>query len=71
MSICLDVNLKNEYPLCAEYDDKTYCYDMKIGDSVLVINSNKVTHWRDKLECGENEYGLYIFLHWKIMKGFL
>lgn len=71
LSVCLHSTLKTEYPLCATYNEVDSCFDTKPGDAVLIVNPNKVVHWRDRLVCSENESAVYLFLHWKIMKGFL
>lgn len=65
LSICIFSNIKNEWPLSAEYNDVEVSYNTNIGDGVLIMNSDKITHWRDELICDENESVIQLFLHWK------
>jgi hypothetical protein len=65
LSICLFSNIKTEWPLCAEYAGNEFAYTPKIGDGLLIINSDKITHWRDELVCDENESVIQLFLHWR------
>jgi hypothetical protein len=74
LSICLFSNIKNEWPLFAEYNNAEVSYNTNIGDGVLIINSDKITHWRDELVCNDDESVIQLFLHWKeisIDKNFL
>lgn len=68
LSICLNTTINKQWGLCAEIDNSTDCYNTDIGQGVLLIDSNKYTHWRDKLECGDDEYVLQFFLHWTSSK---
>lgn len=65
LSICLFSNIKHEWPLCAEYNDVEISHNTNIGDGLLIINSDKIIHWRDELVCEENESVIQLFLHWK------
>jgi hypothetical protein len=65
LSICLFSNIKNEWPLSAEYDGRVISHNIKTGDGLLIINSDKISHWRDELVCDENECVIQLFLHWK------
>lgn len=65
LSICLFSNIKNEWPLFAEYNNDEVSYNTNIGDGVLIINSDKITHWRDELVCNDDESVIQLFLHWK------
>jgi hypothetical protein len=64
MSICLETTINKEWPLCVEIDNKEYCFNTNVGDGILLFNADKTVHWRDKLECNENERILQFFLHW-------
>ncbi len=64
MSICLESTINKEWSLCAEIEDKEYCFNTNIGDGVLLFDADKVIHWRDSLECQENERVVQFFLHW-------
>jgi hypothetical protein len=65
MSICLESTINKEWPLCAEIESKEYCFNTSVGDGILLFDADKITHWRDYLECSENERVVQFFLHWK------
>lgn len=65
MSICLESTINKEWPICAEIEGKEYCFNTNVGDAVLLFDADKNTHWRNKLECKENERVIQFFLHWK------
>lgn len=64
LSVCLDLNIKSKWPLCADVNYDVKCYHTNIGQGVLLLDSFRFTHWRDKLECNDDEYVLQFFLHW-------
>jgi hypothetical protein len=64
LSICLFSNIKNEWPISAEYNDVEISHNTNIGDGLLIIDSDKIPHWRDVLVCGEDESVIQLFLHW-------
>ena len=64
MSICLESTINKEWPLCAEIDESKHCFNTNIGDGILLFDADKITHWRDTLECQENERVVQFFLHW-------
>jgi len=65
ISICLESTINKEWPLYAEIDNKEYCLNTNVGDGILLFNADKITHWRDPLECQEEERVLQFFLHWR------
>lgn len=65
MSICLESTINKEWPLCAEIESQEYCFNTNVGDGVLLFDADKITHWREPLECLENERVVQFFLHWK------
>ena len=65
LSICLFSNIKSNWPLCAEYDNIEISHNTNVGDGLLIINSDKITHWRDELVCNDDESVIQLFLHWK------
>jgi len=64
MSICLESTINKEWPLCAEIDDKHYCFNTNVGDGILLFDADKTVHWRDALICNKKERVLQFFLHW-------
>lgn len=65
MSICIESTIDYDWPLCALINDKEHCFSTNVGDAVLLFNSDKIVHWRDTLNCKENQRVLQFFLHWK------
>jgi hypothetical protein len=64
LSICLDSTINKDWPLCAKINIQEYCFNMDVGDGVLLFDADKTIHWRDTLICNENERILQFFLHW-------
>jgi hypothetical protein len=65
ISICLEYNIKTEWPLWGNLNNKDMFFNMNVGDGVLLTDADKTIHWRDKLVCDENERVVQLFLHWK------
>lgn len=64
MSICLESTINKEWPLHAEVDGKEYSFNTNVGDGMLLFDADKITHWRNPMECNENERVVQFFLHW-------
>ncbi len=65
MSICLESTINKQWPLWAEIDNKNVNFNTNVGDCIILTDSDKIIHWRNKLICNENERVLQFFLHWK------
>lgn len=65
MSICLESTIDKEWPICVEIDNQPHCFNIEVGDGVLLFDADKTIHWRDTLKCQENERVVQFFLHWK------
>jgi hypothetical protein len=65
ISICLESTINKEWPLYAEIDNKEYCLNTNVGDGILLFDADKITHWRNPLECQEDERVVQFFLHWR------
>ena len=65
LSICLYSNINKTWPLIAEIGGYEYSLDTQIGDGILLIDSDKITHWRNELICNKNERVIQFFLHWR------
>ena len=65
ISICLESTINKEWPLYAEIEGKEYCFNTNVGDAVLLFDADKNIHWRNELNCKENERVIQFFLHWK------
>jgi hypothetical protein len=65
ISICLEHNIKTEWPLWANVDNEDIFFNTNVGDAVLLTHATETIHWRDKLICDKNERVLQLFLLWK------
>ena len=65
LSICLYSNINKRWPLIAEINGHEYSLDTEIGDGILLIDSDIITHWRNELICNKNERVIQFFLHWR------
>ena len=64
MSICLESTINKEWPIYVEIDNKEYSFNTNVGDGILLFDADKIPHWRDTLNCNEDERILQFFLHW-------
>jgi len=64
MSICIESTINKEWPMYAEIDNKEYSFNTNVGDGILLFDADITTHWRDTLNCNENQRVLQFFLHW-------
>lgn len=65
LTICLENTTGQIWPIKAIYNNKEYEFNTEIGDGVLLIDSNKTIHWREKLECENDKSFIFLFIHWK------
>lgn len=65
MSICLESTIKKQWPLNADIDGINYSFNTNVGDGILLFNADKITHWRDELNCNDSDRVVQFFLHWK------
>lgn len=65
LSICLYNDTVIDWPLQAVIDGETISYNTEVGDGVLMIDSDKISHWRNELNCDPDKRILQFFLHWK------
>lgn len=65
MSICLESTIKKDWPLKANIENKDYSFNTNEGDGILLFNADKNTHWREELNCDDNQRVVQFFLHWK------
>ena len=69
LSVCIENPSNIEWPICSkDYDGSTICKNIKVGDGLLIYNSNELEHWRDDLICDEDDYIFMMFLHWSKKK---
>jgi len=54
-----------EMIICVGVEGKDYCFNTNIGDAILLFGADKYPHWRNQLQCNENERVIQLFLHWK------
>jgi hypothetical protein len=60
----LESTINKDWPLFAEIDGKEYSFHTNVGDGILLFNADKNIHWRNSLECDEDQRVLQFFLHW-------
>ena len=65
LSICLELNIKGTWPLCAKVNDEEKCFNINVGDGLLMTTAYKTPHWRSTLICDKNERVVQLFIHWK------
>ena len=67
LSVCTFSNLSQPWPIYVEdMDRKIHKIVTNIGDGALILGT-KMTHWRDKLVCPEDNYVIQSFFHWRIL----
>jgi hypothetical protein len=64
MSICLESTINKSWPLFAEINGKEHSFHTNVGDAILLFDADKITHWREELNCDENQRVVQFFLHW-------
>lgn len=65
MTVPLYSTLEVDWPIYIEQSDgKVVEYQDKVGSGIL-FNSIDLFHWRDKLVCPDDQFCVYLFLHWK------
>ena len=65
LTVCIENPTNVEWEICSnDYDGSTICKNIKVGDGLLIYNSQELEHWRDELVCREDEYVFMMFLHW-------
>lgn len=65
MSICLESTIDKEWPLYVKINDENFQFNTNVGDAIILFDADKNPHWRNQLECNENERVIQLFLHWK------
>lgn len=64
LSISLDSTLNFDWPLwCIDLEGNGAAISIANGDGGFVYGT-KMTHWRDPLVCGEDDYVVQLFMHW-------
>jgi hypothetical protein len=64
LSICLESTINKNWPFFAEVNNEEYSFTTKVGDAVLLFDADKIVHWREELNCEENQRVVQFFLHW-------
>lgn len=65
MSICLKSTINKEWPLHVKIGGENFHFNTNVGDAIVLFDADKNPHWRNELECNENERVIQFFLHWK------
>jgi hypothetical protein len=68
LSITLFNNLDADWPLwCIDKLGNTVPIAIRQGDGALMLGT-KLSHWREPLTCGEDQFTVQLFMHWDIAK---
>jgi hypothetical protein len=65
MSICLESTINKDWPLHVKIGSKNFHFNTNVGDAIVLFDADKNPHWRNELECNENERVIQFFLHWE------
>lgn len=66
LSVCTFSNLDKPWDLHVEVEKgKVLSFETKPGQGALILGT-KMLHWRDDLVCGDDQYVIQSFYHWKI-----
>jgi hypothetical protein len=68
MSICLSNTTKNDWPIFAEIDNQIVEINLNVGDAFILLHSDKIIHWRNKLICDNDQSIIQLFLLWREVK---
>jgi len=63
ISVCLFTNLKHDWPLIIKGEEGNVEFSTITGEGNLVAG-RILEHWREPLQCGDDEYVVQMFLHW-------
>lgn len=67
ITVPLYSNLQKDWPIYIEKENKeVISFNNEIGSAIL-FRSNKLSHWREELSCGKEQFSIHLFLHWKIV----
>lgn len=64
ISLCLFTNINHDWPLKAKLEDGTIVEFPTVKCEGNLVNGRNLTHWREPLQCGPDEYVVQVFLHW-------
>lgn len=83
LSVCLEKNTPVAWPLCisrkvfkgewettidgSSFKDEYDAYDMTEGVGAI-CEGRKYPHWREELNCAEDERAVFVFYHWTLPK---
>jgi hypothetical protein len=64
LSITLFSNLDTDWPLwCIDNEGTQVPITIHTGDGAMMLGT-KLTHWREPLECKEDQFVVQLFMHW-------
>lgn len=65
MSITLFSNLDTDWPLkCIDKKGEEVPIAIAQGDGAMMLGT-KLTHWREPLVCGDDQFVVQLFMHWE------
>ena len=60
--------MKKDWPIFAEINNQIVQMNLNIGDGFILLDSNKIPHWRESLICDNNQSIIQLFLLWRKRK---
>jgi len=68
ISVCLYTDVGYEWPLIAQVDHWTEVSFPTIKGYASLVNGGALEHWREPLQCTDEQYVIQMFLHYKEVK---
>ena len=66
LSVCIFDNTEKEWPLHVQTDDGVKSIVTKVGDGAMILGT-KMEHWRDNMQCKEDQMVMQVFFHWEFV----
>lgn len=64
VSVCLFTNLNHTWPLIVKKENGDEIHFATISGEGNLVAGRILEHWREPLQCGNDEYVIQMFLHW-------
>lgn len=66
LSVCIFDNTGKDWPLHVQTDDGVKSVITKVGDGAMILGT-KMEHWRDAMNCREDQMVMQVFFHWEFV----
>lgn len=64
VSVCLFTNLNHTWPLIVKKENGNLIQFATTSGEGNLVAGRMLEHWREPLQCGDDEYVVQMFLHW-------